>query len=106
MKKSEIAWRRSQGRRRITDVAIVSLALGKALRTGRISRDVAPRCTASWSHRLAARPTWLKWSLVAITDLAYAGRLRRGGNLGLARVALNEARQSRIRSEQLQAQAT
>lgn len=83
---------------------MVSSAISRAVRRGRISKDTAKRCSSNWSHELCNRPKSLIWSLVATTQLLEVAKLRKQGKVELAKIVLKEVKNATMLSKTIEAQ--
>ncbi|MBK3780369.1 type II toxin-antitoxin system VapC family toxin [Paraburkholderia aspalathi] len=81
------------------ETSIISSAISRAMRRGRITPETARRCAQNWVNDLNARPKNMVWSRVASRELLEVALLRRRGLYSHARYALNTVRIANQRSK-------
>ena len=95
--------RRNYAPNKSQESSIISRAITRAMRRGRITADTARRCSQNWVHQRNARTKDLVWSRVASCELLEAAILRRKGQYSRARYTLNTVRIANQRSKQIAA---
>jgi hypothetical protein len=85
------------------ETSIISRAIGRAMRRGRITPEIARRCSQNWVQQRNTRAKDLVWSRVVSRELLEVASLRRKGQYSLARYALTTVRKANQRAKSIPA---